>query len=390
MRRVSRLVSRAGRWLAVPAGLALLSALATVPVRAQQDYYRHREAAAPPAVKKELQRLRTEIEKNGWHYTVGYTAAVDHDLERITGARFPSPDEYGREAARQHAMAVEIARIEAVLREHSTTCQTPRFDAGLATRSSFDWRDYGAFGRVRDQGNCGSCWAFAAAASLESTNLIENGRHVDASEQHMVSACANAGSCSGGWSDKVFRDYVAGGTVAETTMPYLGRDSSCPNPSPKPYRAVSWDFVSPKWVQPSVASLKRALAQHGPLSVGVNAYARFQYYTGGVFQYDHAWRSCCNHEVALVGWDDKKGAWLIRNSWGPNWGDHGYMWIKYGSNDLGYAAAWVEPARWCWVHTDPYVLNRFVSEWSAIVRRYYGVTPEPLVESLQEASQQDR
>lgn len=74
----------------------------------------------------------------------------------------------------------------------------------------------------------------------------------------------------------------------------------------------------------------------------MNATLAFQGYKSGVFN-ENANDNGINHAIVIVGWDDAKGAWRIKNSWSTGWGEAGYMWIKYGSNDIGYAATWVLP-----------------------------------------------
>jgi cathepsin L len=101
---------------------------------------------------------------------------------------------------------------------------------------------------------------------------------------------------------------------------------------------------------PAPAEIKRALCEHGPLAVAVRVNDAFQAYSGGVFNaQDKACKGdgkCVNHAVTIMGWDDSKQAWLVKNSWGTMWGEQGYMWIRYTSNDVGYGAAWVEsPSR---------------------------------------------
>lgn len=374
-------------WLTSLLGIAIALVM-VVPAAAQQEYYERREAEAPDEVGKQLDEMRAQIRENGWKYTVGYTEAMDHDLERIAGTEPPSPARYARRAAEQHDMARRIEEIMQILRDReSRLCKATETSSSLAGRSVFNWRDGGNVTDIRNQGSCGSCWAFAAVGSLEATNLIKNGRTLDASEQHMVSQCSSAGDCGGGWYDPVFQQYVTGGTVSETEMPYSASNSSCPNPSPRPFRAVNWDFVTQKWTQPSVADIKRAIAEHGPVSVAIQATPSFQAYTSGVFEETGISAGTINHAVVLVGWDDSKGAWLLRNSWGTFWGDNGYMWIKYRSNNVGYAAAWMEPARWCWLDMEFELLAEFEERWREVVTRFYGEEPMPLFETLKETSE---
>jgi cathepsin L len=88
--------------------------------------------------------------------------------------------------------------------------------------------------------------------------------------------------------------------------------------------------------------LKEAICTYGSVSVCVNATPLFQNYAGGVFfeQASDNNNPSINHAVVLIGWDDSKGAWLLRNSWGMNWGITGYCWIKYNSNNIGYGSIW--------------------------------------------------
>lgn len=362
----------------------VLTSLAVVPAAAQEEYYERREAEAPPEIRDQLEEMRERIQENEWGYGVGYTDPMDRDLELLAGTEPPSPREYARRAAEQHEMARRIEEIQRILGDlEQRVCKSPESGASLAGRSAFDWRSSGNVPPIRDQRSCGSCWAFSTAASLESANRIVNGRVADLSEQHLVSRCHPSGDCGGGWFDPVFQRYVTDGTVDEAEMPYRASNSSCPNPSPRPFRAVNWDFVTQKWDLPSTAELKRAIAEHGPITVVVTATPTFQAYTDGVFEESDVALDT-NHAVVLVGWDDSKGAWLLRNSWGTNWGDNGYMWIKYGSNNVGYGAVWVDPARWCWTGLDPEVQREFEERWREIVTRYYGTEPAPLFETLEE------
>ena len=126
-----------------------------------------------------------------------------------------------------------------------------------------------------------------------------------------------------------------------TAFPYVAQAVACDIPSSTTYTPVaSWGYVGSSEGIPSVAAIKAAIYKHGGVSACVYADNYFQGYTGGVFSNTDNWDSC-NHAILLVGWDDAKGAWLLKNSWGPAWGVDGFMWISYTANSVGYAAAWV-------------------------------------------------
>jgi hypothetical protein len=106
-------------------------------------------------------------------------------------------------------------------------------------------------------------------------------------------------------------------------------------------KALSWDYVnSPPDKMPSVEQLKTALVKHGPLAAPIRYDECLGNYRGGVFNEKNL--GTVNHVVLLVGWDDAKEAWLIKNSWGEDWGEKGFGWIKYGSNNIGVFAAWID------------------------------------------------
>lgn len=149
----------------------------------------------------------------------------------------------------------------------------------------------------------------------------------------------------------VFDYLISRGTSSEQDDPFTGNDqAACPANLSTPYRAVAWAFVGSKIDEiPPVANIKKALCDHGPLATAVFVDAPFQYYTGGVFDEHTQQFNWINHGVTIIGWDDTKGAWLIKNSWGPGWGEtggygtsKGYMWIAYNTNNVGIATAWVD------------------------------------------------
>ena len=119
-----------------------------------------------------------------------------------------------------------------------------------------------------------------------------------------------------------------------------GKKSGC-SPNNGFTRANAWDYVnSPPDKLPTVEQLKTALIEHGPLVAPIYYDNCLANYRGGVFNENDL--GMINHVVLLVGWDDDKQAWLIKNSWGETWGEKGFGWIKYGSNNIGVFAAWIE------------------------------------------------
>lgn len=108
-------------------------------------------------------------------------------------------------------------------------------------------------------------------------------------------------------------------------------------------RALAWGYVNEQKPDqlPTVAQLKQALIEHGPLAMPIQGDACFSVYQGGVFNGRKTGNP--NHVMVLIGWDDEKQAWLIKNSWGEEWGEKGFCWVAYGSNSIGLYAAWIQP-----------------------------------------------
>ncbi len=223
----------------------------------------------------------------------------------------------------------------------------------LSSSSSFDWRDHNGSNwmtSVKNQGYCGSCWAFSSLGVVEAVNNIREGSptlDLDLSEQYLVSDCAvGPGSCCGGWHDSAL-DYIRDhGVSNESCFPYDDADCVCDNwgcqcsdsgsgeCSNKTCsdRCSNWQNsltqITGKGAVSS-SNIKSYVVDKGPLVVdmgtGDNAGA---YWDNDVYRCSNDWE--INHSVVIAGYDDGGGYWIVKNSWGSSYEDGGYFKVGYG------------------------------------------------------------
>lgn len=195
--------------------------------------------------------------------------------------------------------------------------------------SSVDWRTKNVVTKVKNQGGCGSCWAFAATEGVESAYAIASGKLLDLSPQTYVncvknpSSCGGSGGCEGATMELAFNLTTQTGIALASDLPYAGRDGTC---SPyKPAVKVTGYVKNPV---NDAAALETALAQKGPISITIAA-SSWQLYGGGIFKgCSRRWfgNNVLDHGVQLVGYT--KDYWIVRNSWGAMWGESGYIRIS--------------------------------------------------------------
>jgi len=200
--------------------------------------------------------------------------------------------------------------------------------------NDIDWRTKGVVTPVKNQGGCGSCWAFAATETIESGVAIATGKLLTLSEQNMVSCtknpkhCGGTGGCQGATAELGI-DYVAQmGISDEKTYPYRGVTGTCKETTKAAHVSNFTKLPENKY-----APLLKAVGTIGPIAISVCA--DFGDYENGVF--DGCKAGCViDHGVQVVGYGTSGGTdyWLVRNSWGRSWGTGGYINLKrYGTDD---------------------------------------------------------
>ena len=195
--------------------------------------------------------------------------------------------------------------------------------------ATYDWNTQIAGGMqpIQNQGSCGSCWAFSITAVVESLLRIkEPNMTPNVSEQTLVD-CSDY-DCGGGYFDAF--DYVqTKGLANRVDYPYRASSNRCHvTDAMQKQKVVSWAYVGSKDTTPTTEQIKTAIMTYGPVSVDVAVQGGFSGYDSGV--YDDCSQGGINHMVTIEGWNDADGGyWIMRNSWGTDWGEHGYMRIRY-------------------------------------------------------------
>nr|GEV19111.1 senescence-specific cysteine protease SAG39-like [Tanacetum cinerariifolium] len=200
-----------------------------------------------------------------------------------------------------------------------------RYDDVTAVPSTMDWRKKGAVTPIKDQGQCGSCWAFSTIAATEGITQLTTGKLISLSEQELMD-CDRSGvdqGCEGGYMDDGFKFIVQNkGINTEAAYPYQATDATC-NTKKESIRAANITGHEDVPANSEAALLKAVAMQ--PVSVAVDA-SEFQFYSSGVL--NGTCGTQLDHGVTAVGYgttDDGMKYWLVKNSWGTTWGEEGYI-----------------------------------------------------------------
>jgi len=256
----------------------------------------------------------------------GPNVFADRTIEELRSTR----------TSRSYKKVMEGVELSHVVAKHADANKLPKH---------FDWLKEGAVTPVKDQGDCGSCWAFGAVGTMEGQVYLNNHKLLSLSEQNLVDCdkecqtfphgwgkvCDEA--CDGGMEPNAFQYVIKnGGINLEEDYPYKAKKGKCAFDKSKAVGGfTNWTYVTVD----AEDDLRQYLYENGPVSIGVHADEWF-YYTGGVF--DSKCETENDHAVLLTGWGETdKGVpyWIIKNSWGEDWGKKGYMHLIRGKNKCG-------------------------------------------------------
>jgi C1A family cysteine protease len=199
-----------------------------------------------------------------------------------------------------------------------------------APSGAIDWVAKGKTTPIKNQEQCGSCWAFSATETVESANLMAGRAAIILAPQEIVDCDSGEAGCNGG-DPRQALDWVksVGGQERESCYPYTARNGACERARCTPAETVATVYAVPG----NEASIYDALTR-APLSICADA-EPWQFYTGGILKASQCGLSI-DHAIQLVGYSPNSGGyWIVRNSWGASWGERGYIYLQYGHNTCG-------------------------------------------------------
>lgn len=241
-----------------------------------------------------------------------------------------------RRPDKDHLIALSHSRFKDHLRQLKAIPTPPKWDS----------RSLGFVGPIKDQGQCGSCWDFSGTGTIEiafnKSGIGGGPTSFILSEEYSLS-CYRSGQCNGDDNTTILE--WAKSTGLPLTADYGGYTAapgSCLyRPGMTLYQPDDWGFADGSGgsgVTPT-PDIKSAIMQYGAVGCGIATDDAFQNYDPTTV-FEDTGATTIDHDVILVGWDDSTGSWILRNSWGTDWGEAGYMRIAYGANLVGTESVW--------------------------------------------------
>ena len=225
----------------------------------------------------------------------------------------------------------------------NTTYQGETFNTTLPV--SIDWREKDIITNVKNQGHCGSCWSFSATGAIEAVHALSTGNLLNISEQQLIDCSDTYGNqgCNGGSMDNAFKYVIDNGLCSENEYPYIGESGEC-----QTCKSVV-NISDYKDVIPNDEGILKKVVHQQPVSVAIQAnLPSFQAYKSGIYS-DPSCGKQLDHGVLIVGYGHdlfhNMDYWIVKNSWGPHWGEKGYIRIQRNiDQDSGLCGIAMQPS----------------------------------------------
>jgi cathepsin K len=322
-------------------------------IQAQVDFGA-REAKASVQIKTKIAAQKNIIRNKQLGFDVGYTKVMDYDKKRVLGVKL------SKVKAAQLKIKMSQAKFKVGAAASTiSTASTAEIDR-ISKLTQFSVNDQPIYQYIhnRNQQFCNSCFVHSVVAAIESNFRLQHGFVEDLSEQDIVNCFPNDGFniCDNGGDPSQLLDWLKTtkrNLVPESSNLYESQQKPCNNAGQSMYTVDDWGFVSKTndvFAIPSVDEIKKAIIQYGVVSTTIYATDLFLSYKSGVFKEmttgDPAITEdgipSVNHAINIIGWDDAKKAWIIKNSWGHIWGMNGVGWVSYNTNNIGVCSNWVK------------------------------------------------